>query len=415
MRAIDREVDQAYWAVEDARDGAQQWFLLGQTLLRRSRASNVTLYPLDEPAARLALCVASNLEPTDAETCFELGRLLEECGEATVATQAFVRAAELEPVWTDPCASVARLLLDRSQQHLGEAWARRGLERAEQYGASPSLLTELAQVFGRLGQWSKAVEILRLAYGPEPEEAPSLINLAIASRLAGDLKAAVEFARRATTLEPASPAAFVNLARCLETAGELDEASATYQTALSLDPGQVRAQEGLTRIKTVKSAPGAYRAFVASTAEISSDTEGYIRGDLKAFAVPELLEVVRFHRRTGRLILASPRARVIVGFREGRLVDGCNESGRVLHTDDAGGGVSRGELAASPDEARAFFTGLLRSVLKWKTGQFEFRRTRCHIAPSNLAQDSQHLLMLIYNSNARPPPERAGPGEPETE
>jgi len=97
-------------------------------------------------------------------------------------------------------------------------------------------LTVLAQVQGRIGKTSEAIQGFQSIVRLYPQKAETHLNLAIALAGAGQLDAALKEASSAVTLAPKLVSAHINRARILDDLHRIDEAAREFAVAQRLAP-----------------------------------------------------------------------------------------------------------------------------------------------------------------------------------
>jgi tetratricopeptide (TPR) repeat protein len=107
--------------------------------------------------------------------------------------------------------------------------------------------TNLGAVYNRMGDHSKAVEVLRKAIQYDKRNAESYYNLGIAQRKLKQWQLAISAYREATRLNPKMAEAFQNLANVYVDMSNLPMAIVNYKKALEIQPGFERARKGLKK------------------------------------------------------------------------------------------------------------------------------------------------------------------------
>ncbi len=152
------------------------------------------------------------------------------------------------------------------------------LDRAEKLAPSDSVILTLdAEVKGRLGEYSGAVDLLKRVTRLTPKSAQSHVDLAIALADTGDLDGALAETATAISIAPGLAIAHLNRARVLSDMRQDREAGEEFVSAARLAPGNPdcyfywsfaeRAQGNFTKEsellqKVVKLAPGNVKAHI---------------------------------------------------------------------------------------------------------------------------------------------------------
>ena len=152
------------------------------------------------------------------------------------------------------------------------------LDRAEKLAPSDSVILSLdAKVKGRLGDYARAVALLKRVIGLIPQSAQAHVDLAIALADSGDLNSALAETATAISIDPALAIAHLNRARILSDMNRDGEARDEFALAARLAPGNPdcyfywsfgeRAQGNFTKEtellrKVVKLQPGNVKAHI---------------------------------------------------------------------------------------------------------------------------------------------------------
>ena len=105
--------------------------------------------------------------------------------------------------------------------------------------------TNLGAVYNRMGEYAKAVDVLRKAIQYDKRSAESYYNLGIAQRKLKQWQLAISAYREATRLNPKMADAFHNLANVYVDTSNLPMAIMNYKKALEIRPDFEKARKGL--------------------------------------------------------------------------------------------------------------------------------------------------------------------------
>lgn len=198
---------------------------------------------------------ALRIDPTSAESWFNLAASYEALGQPEQALPAYQSSLQFRPGYVKAQQAIARVLqgmghyeqavgvleelVEKVPSHylaryqLAELFVEFGeLEAAEeQYRVvieqEPGKLdgySRLAAFLGQQGRWDEAAEMLSVAVDRAPEDADSWFNLGTAYLEAGQTEEAVGALRRAIELKPSDAAILLKLMTALEASGEPSEA-----------------------------------------------------------------------------------------------------------------------------------------------------------------------------------------------
>jgi tetratricopeptide (TPR) repeat protein len=145
------------------------------------------------------------------------------------------------------------------------------LERAVAISPDTWMLRfNLARAQGEAGIWSRAAEQYRAASELMPEHYPTLFNLGIALKKAGQPEAAAGALAQAAALDATQADPWLPLATTLEGLGRPEEARQAYEKFLNLSPEspeRAKVEQHLARSKESGAGKAAATAAQAATAE----------------------------------------------------------------------------------------------------------------------------------------------------
>ena len=175
-------------------------------------------------------------------------------------------------------------------------------------------------------------EVLRL----DPDSAQAYCGLGLAYQRIQRWHEAAEAFRTTEQLAPDQAVGPYNLGLALSALGELDEARGALLRAAALEPDDDGIRQALQAL-LVPSAP----ADPAVTAP-------RFGGDIRTFALPEVLEFLRLQNKTGSLVVSSRRGAAIVRLACGRVTSASAPGvGRLGETLVARGIITAEELDAA--------------------------------------------------------------------
>jgi tetratricopeptide (TPR) repeat protein len=110
--------------------------------------------------------------------------------------------------------------------------------------------TNLGAVYNRMGEYAKAVDVLRKAIQYDKRSAESYYNIGIAQRKLKQWQLAISAYREATRLNPKMAEAFQNLANVYVDTSNLPMAIMNYKKALEIRPDFEPARKGLQKAES---------------------------------------------------------------------------------------------------------------------------------------------------------------------
>ncbi|MBZ5609943.1 MAG: tetratricopeptide repeat protein [Acidobacteriia bacterium] len=178
--------------------------------------------------------------PVRPEFYFELGKAESKAGRKQEAIRWFEEALRRQPDFRPALKELASALVDTGE--LGRAAAT--LEKAETGPTDSGVLTDLGNVYLRLGNLDKSESALQSALAANPDE-PEACNLLGLLRLEKrDQTGAEKAFRDAIRTQPDLAAAHSNLASLLAGGGDYAQAKYHYEKAIASDPAYVDAHHG---------------------------------------------------------------------------------------------------------------------------------------------------------------------------
>ena len=235
-----------------------------------------------------ALLTAARLLPADAEVRYYLGNAYRARGDVDGAIDAYRRAVERRPDFTEAYNELGRALLERGEPEPAKEALRRALAGRPDDAAALGNLANALRVMGRVRE---AVDGYRRVVALAPGLAEAHHNLGTALWELGEHAEAIACYRRALGLRPAYHEALAHLAQALEASGRAPEALAHFQQALAASPESADLQSAygalLVRLRRYDAAAEAYRRSLAIRPQDAGSyaSLGYVercRGDLHA-------------------------------------------------------------------------------------------------------------------------------------
>ncbi len=144
--------------------------------------------------------------------------------------------------------------------------------------ANPVFLGQLAEVYRRTGELSRAVALYRRAVALAPEDRDARYNLAVSLQEAGDLEEAFTALKAAITLDPGRPEAHNALGIALALRGNLEDARSELSKAVELDPHNARAFNNLGNVLRELKRPDDAEQAYRRAAELAPDYPDPLNG-----------------------------------------------------------------------------------------------------------------------------------------
>lgn len=367
---------------------------LGRALRARGRAE-ASLEPLR---------AAVRLEPERIDNHVELGHALRAAGQRSAARRSFEAAYALDPGHVGGALALAAELRDA-----GKADRAAGILKSlvRRHPDSSDVLVNACAACIEAGDLAVAVQIARDAVRHAPDSAAAHCNLGVAYLRRGSYGPAAESLRTAVDLDPGLAEGHLALATAMARKLSRSRATAHAKRALELSPEGTPTWEGARRLLDEMTGPATGPLPPLVTPGESVEAFAEFSGELGAFPVPDLLEVMRTRRSTGSLLLGSRRGFGEVALLEGEIV-GASAShqaslGEMLVGREL---LTRDELTALADEqARSGrdlamlvvehtdvsvqqlegvlmeqVLSVLQELMQWTEGNFAFRELEAGVA-----------------------------------
>jgi len=273
-------------------------------------AAHEKLGRLAEAADHLALLLA--VEPEHAEANRRLAAILGRLGD----TRGFVRCLRKIVAMTNAedmeALSMLGIGLSEDGQH-SEAieMLQRVADACPQLGSAQA---DLGMALLNAGQFDNAAAALTRALALDPTSAQAYCGLGLCYRRAGRWREAAEAFMSTEQLAPRRAIGPFNLALVLEALGDGHGARQAMFRAAALDPNDEEIERALERfLPRGPDDAGPRRPITA----VTSAFDASIRGDLRMFPLPDVLEFLRLQTKTGTLAVTSRRGvggvRIVVG------------------------------------------------------------------------------------------------------
>jgi tetratricopeptide (TPR) repeat protein len=200
---------------------------------------------------------ALRIRPDFARAHQNLGKVLVRLGRFDEAVRSCQRAIAISPEFAEAHNSLGSALLGLGQSQAAIASFQRALELSPDLAKAHANLARALRAIGRLDD---AVVGYRRALLLRPELLLLHTELATALRLQRRTAAAEQSCRRALEIDSGFAAAFVVLAELRADAGRFAEAEELFRRAIALDPDSPEAWAGVTRLRRMTPADGAWLA-----------------------------------------------------------------------------------------------------------------------------------------------------------
>lgn len=381
---------------------------------------------LHEEAASHWAAILSN-EPNHSYANQRLAALLEQAGDAAGAITCLRRVVEATGGRDLDALTSLGIALSADGQHAEAIAALTHVAKNSPDLSSPQ--ADLANALLAADRIEDAIasfsEVLRL----DPDSAQAYCGLGLAYQRIQRWHEAAEAFRTTEQLAPDQAVAPYNLGLALSALGELDDARSALLRAAALEPDDAGIREAL-------------QALLVRTAPIDSTVASpRFGGDIKTFALPEVLEFLRLQKKTGSLVVASRRGAAIVRIVRGQVTSatapGVRRLGEALIARgiitaaalDAAlarqrmdGGESADTLGAvllreRPADRAALTKAVFQQVLDalsemltWSEGAFSFHPAGDRGLPA-ISFDLQNVMLEVFriaderNATDRPPEE----------
>lgn len=258
-----------------------------------------------------------------------LGRLGDQAGMATCLR----RLITLTQAQDNEVLSALGMALSRLEEHAEAIQLLTEVARRQPHVVSSR--ADLAMAWLGAGQIDEALagfsELVRL----DPRSAQAHCGIGLVYQRLERWAEAAEAFRATEALAPSEVAGPFNLGLVLTAAGERDEARRALLRAAALSPNDKEIRQALEEL------------LVAAAPAEATAVNARFTGDLKSFALPDVLEFLRLQGKSGSLVLSSRRGAGLVRIARGQItsasVPGIPRLGEVL--------VARGLIAQSELEA----------------------------------------------------------------
>jgi tetratricopeptide (TPR) repeat protein len=317
-------------------------------------------------------------------------------------------------------------------------------------GRDLDAVTALGIALSGHGEHDEAIQLLSDVAQRRADSGSAQADLAMALLSAGRIDDAIEGCSEALRLDPHSAQAYCGLGLAYQQLERWPEAAESFKIAEELAPDTVvgpynlglalaaldqpeEARRALLRAAALAPDDGEIREALASLpppaaapAPAAAASAPRFMGDIKTFALPEVLEFLRLQHKTGSLVLSSRRGAGIVRLVKGQVTSasapGVGRLGEALvarrvitrseldaalarqrQHDDGDGSEALGDLLMRERPAdraaltRAVFQQVLDALdemLAWKEGAFSFHPGGDRGMPV-IAFDLQNVMMEI--------------------
>jgi tetratricopeptide (TPR) repeat protein len=175
----------------------------------------------------------SRLDPANPSVLLDLGGLYGKRYDYAAAERCFERAIRIAPKKSEALALAGQKSREFRKEDMAEAYLRRA---AEQTGASPGILVNLAEIYDRLRRSEEAARLVERALQSDAACAPALLLRARLEQQTGRLDTAEKLLRAFPAgAEPAQRAsAGYQLGNVLDRQGRYDEAMTAFLEAKAL-------------------------------------------------------------------------------------------------------------------------------------------------------------------------------------
>jgi len=188
---------------------------------------------------------AIDLDPAMAEAHYNLGRVLQDRGQAEAMLEAYQRAIALDPALEFAHFNLGLAHLNRGETDLAVAAFRKARQlnpRDADYAFNLGLALQ------RRGDSDEAMKAYQQAIGLNPGYAQAHNNLGILLKETGRHADAMACYRRAIRAAPDYADAFFNLGNAAEEAGQMVEAQRAYRDAIAHRPDFAKAHNNLGNV-----------------------------------------------------------------------------------------------------------------------------------------------------------------------
>lgn len=181
--------------------------------------------------AVIAFIHAIALKPDYAEAYFNLGNILNECGDDVNAIEAYKHALTINPNFPEALNNLGVMLKNKGALVEAANCYNRALTAKPD---NPLTLDNLGVIYFSLGNLDAAADYHHRALALKPDYPSALNNLGMILRHQGALAESISLLKKALALQPNFPEAFNNLGNALKDCGKLQEAIVAYEQAIAL-------------------------------------------------------------------------------------------------------------------------------------------------------------------------------------
>lgn len=206
------------------------WKILGVALKLLGRGLDAL-----EPMRKAAM-----LLPTDVESQYNLGVILQELGYLDEAEASYLQVLQIDPVYADAYLNLSVTLSGLGRLDEAEERLRHALQIRPDYADAHSNLGALLQERGCL---EDAEASFRKALQLTPDNAALHDNLGVTLHRLGRLEEAEGSFRHALRINPDNARTHNDLGITLQELGRLDEVDAHFQMALHINPNDARTHD----------------------------------------------------------------------------------------------------------------------------------------------------------------------------
>jgi tetratricopeptide (TPR) repeat protein len=385
--------------------------------------ANEQLELLDEAANHWAAILAT--DPNHSYSNLRLAALLERSGDAAGAIKCLRRVVDVTRGQDLDALTSLGIALSADGQHdeALQLLAKVAKSRPDLGSAHADLANALLAADRIEDAITGFSEVLRL----DPESAQAYCGLGLAYQRIQRWHEAAESFRTTERLAPDQAVGPYNLGLALSALGELEEARRALLRAAALEPADPEIRAALESLLTQPQGGG--------DGPVAAPRFG---GDIKTFALPEVLEFLRLQNKTGSLVVSSRRGAAIVRLVRGQVTSasapGVGRLGEALvdrgiitaaaldaalarqRTDDGESAETLGSvlLRERPGHREALTRAVFQQVLDalgemltWKEGAFSFHPGSDRGLPA-ISFDLQNVMLEIMrvaderNETARP-------------
>jgi Flp pilus assembly protein TadD len=274
-------------------------------------AAHERLRTLERAAEHLAAVLA--IDAHDIEANRRLAPLLQALGNADGSLTCLRRIVAATGREDLDALTALGIALSNEGQH-AEA-IRLLVEVTKQRPEVASVRADLAMALVAAGRVDEAVVGFNEALRLDPRSAQAYCGLGLAYQRLEKWQEAANAYRAAGDLAPDNAVLPFNMGLALIALGRSEEAHQALLRAAALDPADAEIREALQSFPAnpIQAAPAP-----ASTRGAPQEVSRF-SGDIRTFALPEVLEFLRFQAKTGSLVVSSRRGAAIVRLVRGKV------------------------------------------------------------------------------------------------